>query len=341
MSGGGGGDGRQGDESHGDDPYQHESRAGDREGGSGAAGAPRSSNAPGGHGEWGDEVNALVDAIRGLAREDASEIARFSQDPVHFLPAATRARITDEILKAQRQTHASGTHAWAAPEDLDGAGAAAAPTHAAPTHASVPGRGLAPRGRRPAGWFGPRASLFLAAAVAAAALVALWMRPAARVGDAPLPGYAVAASGGVAELRGARAEGTKDGTKAGADDGADEAADRATTARSARLRPESELRVTLRPQRAVAGPVAVRAFFLQGGDVEELRPAIEVAPSGAAELRLRGADLVGRHRGAGILRVVVGRVAAVGALGATAAVGAGSDGSSLRWLTVPVALESP
>ena len=140
----------------------------------------------------------------------------------------------------------------------------------------------------------------LGVAAAAAAVFMIGMRPSGEGG--PLPAYAVSASGGVAELRGGKPEATEAGGT--------------TTTPTERLRAESELRVICRPDSAIAGPVAVRAFFVQGADVDEVTPAVQLAATGAAELRVRGADLVGRHRGHGNLRVVVGRPGAVRAVDA-------------------------
>jgi hypothetical protein len=177
----------------------------------------------------------------------------------------------------------------------------------------------------------------LAVVLAAAAAFVMWMRPANQTGsqegspDGSLPAYFVSASGGVAELRG--------GTSESAD------AEGATTASVQRLRTESELRVICRPDNAITGPLAVRAFFVQGDHVDEVAPLIQLAPTGAAELRLRGSDLLPRHRGRGTLRVVVGRPADIRAVVPQMAATGSADTSGpaarqdgRRWLAVPLDL---
>jgi hypothetical protein len=91
--------------------------------------------------------------------------------------------------------------------------------------------------------------------------------------------------------------------------------------------------------------LAVRAFFVQGDSVDEVTPVVQLAPTGAAELRLRGSDLLPGHRGRGALRVVVGRPADIRAVVPQAAATAATDTSvsaarhdGRRWLTVPLDL---
>jgi hypothetical protein len=246
----------------------------------------------GARGDDGEDVNRFLNAIRTVAREEDAEIASFPTELAPVLSAVTRTRIADQII------------------------------------ANLSSTGDALELRRQARQRSRRTFVLSAGglAVAAAAGLMMWMRPSGDGPGAGLPLYAVSASGGVAELRGAKP------------DALDAAG---TTTATQRLRPESELRVTCRPDTAIEGPVAVRAFFVQGGnDVTEVRPLVVLAASGAAELRLRGVDLLGQHRGHGDLRVVVGRPDAVRTLDLRAAI-APSGATTLRWLTVPLDLQSP
>lgn len=155
--------------------------------------------------------------------------------------------------------------------------------------------------------------------IAAAALVVLL--PKLLIEETkPLPLYALETSGGVQELRGGETEVPGAHSKPLA------------------LRPESELRVTVRPAVAVEGPVEVRAFLLVGDTFEEVKPRVERAPSGAALLRGQTAELFGGRKGRYELRVVVARPEL--ARGARVLAGARRPGGP-GWQTfvVPVALE--
>jgi hypothetical protein len=116
----------------------------------------------------------------------------------------------------------------------------------------------------------------------------------------------------------------------------DDAAD-GRTARAQRLSAQSELQIACRPETAVAGPVAVRAFFVHSGAFDEVRPDVEVAATGAVALRIRGSALLAHHRGPGELRVVVGRPAAVSAVTTPLQV---TNGEGYRWLSVPIDVEN-
>jgi hypothetical protein len=152
--------------------------------------------------------------------------------------------------------------------------------------------------------------------------MALWLRPLPP--DPALPPYAITASGGVREQRGTAAPTGRD----------------ATAAALQRVRPESELVVTLRPESAVEGSVAARAFLVQGAEVTDVPAPTRVAPSGAVELRLRGADLVGQRRGPAVLNVLVGRPRAVAAA-TPRALESVTSSPGVRVLTVPVDLDGP
>jgi hypothetical protein len=285
-------------------------------------------------GEDGEDVNSLLNAIRTVAREDDAAIARLPSELSPALTDSTRAHIAAQILRAQaqeRQEQQQQRPPHQKPEQSDPGRPdrreqpAPSPFRPQPT-ASFPGDTL--EWRRQARSRSRRAFALSAGGlvVAAAAGLLLWMRPSGTDPDAPaLPGYAVSATGGVADVRGA-------GSKTAPADG--------TTAARQRLRPESQLRVVCRPDTSVVGPVAVRAFFIQGGQITEVKPQIATAPTGAIELRVRGADL-GGNRGQGDLRVVLGRPDAVLAFDPHADGTKKIDGPALRRLTVPLDLESP
>ncbi|HEY8924432.1 MAG TPA: hypothetical protein VIU64_08630, partial [Polyangia bacterium] len=139
----------------------------------------------------------------------------------------------------------------------------------------------------------------------------------------------VSASGGVAELRGGPLDATDPADTAGSQQ-----------APLQRLRADSELRVVCRPDNPITGAVAVRAFFVRGEDAEEVSPVVRLAPTGAADLRLRGASLLSRHKGPGALVIVLGRSADIAALSPrqVAAGGPAATSDRLRRLTVPLDL---
>ena len=256
----------------------------------------------------------LLNAIRNASREDDDETASLAADPSCSLSDATRERIVGSILRAQAE----------AKERLADAGSVASVAASGDDALSVQRRLRVPT-RRNLGF----AAGGLAVALAAAAAFSVWMRPADQA--AMLPAYFVSASGGVSELRAGRPEpGTEDGT---------------TIAPPERLRSESELRVVCRPDTAIVGPLAVRAFFVQGDAVDEVIPVVQLAPTGAVELRLSGHDLLSRHRGQGRLRVVVGRPRAIREVAPPMAAsesderyGSTSARGDRRWLTVPLDL---
>lgn len=252
-----------------------------------------------------DDMQALLNAIRTAAREDDVAIAGFSGEAA-ALSAEERARISARILALQAEARPASTATDAR------AGAAA---RSVDQLAARRGRSR----RTTSVWAGAGVAL------AAAAALVLWLRPhpGANVdGEGGLPTYAITATGGVADLRGPAPTVVGEGR----------------TAPAQRLRPQSELEIACRPESAVAGPVATRAFLVHGGAVEEVRPDVQVAPTGAVSLRIRGSELVALHTGQAELRVVIGRPAVVSVIAAPVAVAA-SDGEGARWLTVPLRLE--
>jgi hypothetical protein len=248
-------------------------------------------------------MDTLLKAIRTVAREDDAAIATFSGE-TPALSREARATIAERILAQQAQSRggSTATDARVGPDS--------------PAVASLAARRGRRRGR--AGWW---AGAGVALAAAAWALVVSTRPPSSTVGaEGALPPYSIVASGGVAE------------TRAPAGDAADR-----RTAPAQHLRAQSELQIALRPESTVAGPVAVRAFFVHGATFEEVRPDVEVAGTGAVALRIRGAALLDHHSGPGELRVVVGHAAAVNAVSRPLE---STDGAGTRWLSVPIQLEN-
>ena len=161
----------------------------------------------------------------------------------------------------------------------------------------------------------------VAGSVAAAAAFAFWIRSDA--GSLALPTYAISAEGGESDVRGAPEAARND----------------AAVAPLQRLRRRSELVVSLRPETSVTGPVAARAFVVWGDAIVEAPALFRAAPSGAVQLVLKGADLVGKRRGPGRLRVVVGRPRALESFDPQRML---ADDAGLGWrtLTVPVLFEA-
>jgi len=270
-----------------------------------------------------DDMNALLNSLRAVAREDDAETARFPVELTPSLSEATREQITAQILKAQARDRQIRTGTPSRSSPAMGAATAAGPDDGDPVDdALAERRRLRAQSRRSIVMGGGGLAL------AAAAALMLWMRPTAE--PEALPAYSVTASGGVAEVRGGAADSTlPDGQ----------------TTPTERLRAASELRVTCRPDVALEGPVAARAFFVQGTTIEEVKPRIQVAATGAVELRLPGSELTGRYQGQGALRVVIGRPDTLrtidprtAAFDAAAGAPVAANGSDRRWLTVPLDL---
>ncbi|MEP6655326.1 MAG: hypothetical protein ABJA82_18315 [Myxococcales bacterium] len=280
-------------------------------------------------------MTKLLNAVRLVAREEDELADACPDDQVPVVSPAVRADITRELWGAISRTR-GGAAAGPALDDgdpWDRVGARRAEEARRQT-------------RRRMAW-----SMATVGVAAAAALV-MWIRqspaPVTDDGATGLPDYAIAASGGVAETRGP-APAT----------GMDEAATATTTTAPVRLSPSSELRVTCRPDTAVPGPLAVRAFLVRDGAAREVFPQIQVATSGAVDLRLPGAQLHGgpatvtaageAGRPTGELLVVVGRPQAVHDVGpgdvlkgASGRFRPGAAGDAVqrdqRWLAVPLAV---
>jgi hypothetical protein len=159
-------------------------------------------------------------------------------------------------------------------------------------------------------------------ALAAAVVVAL--RSFSGVGPGPLPGYEIIATGGIRETRGAETASSQAG---------------AMVAAPQRLRPRSRLLVIARPRIAVEGPVATRVFVVQGNKAAEVWPQVQIAASGAVEVRAPVAEVFGGRMGHWELVVLIGRSEALRRTDADAAVASPSDP---RWrrLIVPLDFEA-
>jgi hypothetical protein len=238
-----------------------------------------------------ETMKSLLAGVQSVAREDERAIEAF---PAHEIPTVSdelRERIVQRILSAQQ---------------------GATPISSA---AEAPAKRTALSSRR-------RLLIGTTGLVAAAAVVAIWLRSASE--RPPLPGYTVSAEGGVTDVRG--------------DDSGPRVGD-PTTTRVHRMRPFSELVVTVRPDTDASGAIVARSFVTQAADVSEVHPAFRSSPSGTIQLSVRGADLAGRRLGPAVLRVVVGRRAAIERLEPSRLLGAPS-GPDWRVLTVPLLIEA-
>ena len=250
------------------------------------------------------DVNNLMNALAAVARQDEAELSLMPDALVPSLSDSQRDQLVGRILRAQAQQQQDRQQDLQAVARADG----------------DPEEGDALARRRAAR--GPRRRAFVVAGggsvlLAAAAMMTLWLRSSG--GLPALPGYALSVSGGVAELRGAPS---------------DTARGEGVVAAGQRVRADTELRIVCRPDTAIVGPIAVRVFFVQGEILDELHPVVRVAVTGAAEVRVRGAELLARHRGRGSLRILVGRPDAVRDHGTT-------ETEQRRALTVPLALDAP
>ncbi|HVR64952.1 MAG TPA: hypothetical protein VMU50_23810 [Polyangia bacterium] len=169
---------------------------------------------------------------------------------------------------------------------------------------------------------GCRAAALAPLALAAAVMLVVRSFSGERLG--PVPEYEISASGGIKELR-------------GGDTPSSEAA--GTLAEPQRLAPQSQLVAIGRPKIAVEGPMAVRAFVVQGAKVEEVWPQLQIAASGAVEVRAPVAAVFGDRTGHWELVVLVGRAAALRRAEPAAALAGPSDGTWRR-LVVPLDFEA-
>lgn len=267
-----------------------------------------------GEGDWsndGDlprleaEMSPLLDAMGAFAREEEAEIGTYAANTSHALSEGAREGAVRKILALQARERAERTAASA--QDLPPAGAPIVLVR------DVPPKSPWTRTRRPLLALG---SVFVAAALA----LALWMHPAPQ--DPSLPPYSIAARGGIKDSRGV--------------DAPDDGREVQVSTPEQRLDADSLLVVAARPETAVTGTVAARAFLVQGEDITEIAANAQVAPTGAIELHFRGAELIGARHGTASLRVIVGRPAALQALPARA----DSPTTDGRWrvLTVPLDL---
>lgn len=250
------------------------------------------------------EMSPLLDTVGAFAREEEAEIGTYAANTSHALSDVARESAVQKILALQARERSER----AAPSDSD----VGRPTAPIALVRDLPRR-----------WRLKTALLAAAGACAAVAVaLVLWLHPAP--GELSLPAYSIAARGGIKQARGVATDGPEDGQ---------------TVAAEQQLEPDSLLVVTARPETAVDGTVAARAFVVQGDQATEVAPNAQVAPTGAIELRFRGAELIGARHGAASLRLIVGRPEALQALpaGPTLPAAAVTDA---RWrvLTVPLLL---
>jgi hypothetical protein len=263
-----------------------------------------------------ENMSDLLRALGDLAREEDREIEALPAQRVPALSAAARARVLARILDGQAVARSAGV--------------GRDPSVTREVRSDELGMRRTTRSKRWGAFVFGTSGL----AVAAAAVLVVSMRTRSEP-TTPLPTYAASASGGVALVRGG--SGSGDGIAAGIDD---------TTTALQRIRRDSELRIVCRPDRAISEPISVRAFVVQGASADEVHPAIQIAPTGAAELRLAGGDLVAQRHGHATLRVAIGRAPAVEAIAPRDAIsgsaGIGPENAiAARWLTVPLDIEAP
>ena len=250
------------------------------------------------------EMSPLLETVGAYAREEEAEIGTYAANTSHALSDVAREGAVQKILALQARERADGIAA--APGDLPRSGPPVALVRAV---------------RRP---WRLKSGLLAAAGglVAVAVALTLWMHPSP--GELSLPAYSVAARGGIKQARGVDGDGPDDGR---------------TMAPEQQVEADSVLVVAARPETAVTGTVAARAFVVQGDDASEIPSNAQVAPTGAIELRFRGAELIGGRHGAASLRVVVGRPEALRQFPARPILPAATVADG-RWrvLTVPLGL---
>ena len=280
------------------------------------------------------EMSPLLASVGAFAREEEAEIGTYAANTSHALSDVARESAVQKILALQsreRAERATPVDAKAAPAVANSAGVDA-PAVAEDAHAGAPvstkgahaGAPVAPeRGVPRRSRLKNRLLAIAGGSVAVALVLTLWFN--ATPGELPLPAYSIAARGGIKQARGLTT---------------DSADDAGSVAQQQRLEPESLLIVAARPETAVTGTVAARAFVIQGNDANEVAANAQVAPTGAIELRFRGADLIGDRHGAASLRVLVGRPEALRTLPARAPLSPPAP-EDARWRVLTVPLDLP
>ncbi|WP_437274585.1 hypothetical protein WME90_25385 [Sorangium sp. So ce375] len=233
------------------------------------------------------------------------------------LDGEARSRITDRILaglpasagERGAETAGAGTAGAAAAAGAEMAGAAAAGAETAGPPASgqrttaTRGGQVIPLPRKP----GRARWLIAAAAVAAAAAALLVVRLSAERGNGtprgllddpgalamlPVPAYAMTLAGGEVSERSAGSH--------------------ADTPATARLGPGSRLEIALRPSTRVDGPIAVRAFLIQGEAARPWDVQADVSDQGAARIEGDTETLFrGVPEGEWEIAIAIGRPAAL------------------------------
>jgi hypothetical protein len=242
------------------------------------------------------EMNALLDALGKLAREEQASGLTLSPSMIPALSATDKDRIANRIIEVQL-----GERRY------PGALAAVGSTF----------RLVAKKPRpSPAIW-----KLAFGGVAAAAAVLVLVMNGPSQDHYSALPDYGVTATGGVKTLRGGPSNGQDEET---------------AVAAVQVLGADTELKVYCRPQTAVGGALAVRAFFVHDGKSSEIRPGVRIASTGAIELSARANDVFEGVPAHGNVRVVVGRPETVRAMNPNLALEGTPPAKDVRWLTVPV-----
>lgn len=147
----------------------------------------------------------------------------------------------------------------------------------------------------------------------AAAAVTLLLVQSRGVHAPPLPGYSMALSGDLKEFRGPNrnpAQGSDSIPRADA---------------------RSEIVLVCRPDVAVQGPIASRAFLIQGQSVREISTRTQTSATGSLEIRFNPVKDAAAEPGQWSLRVAVGRPDRVHDLASSAAFGAVDD-KEVTWL---------
>lgn len=147
----------------------------------------------------------------------------------------------------------------------------------------------------------------------AAAAVTLLLTSSRGVHAPPLPGYSMAVSGDLKEFRGPNRAPSQ---------GADSIP---------RADARSEIVLVCRPDVAVQGPIASRAFLVEGQSVREISTRTQTSPTGSLEIRFNPVKDAAAEPGQWSLRVAVGRPDRVQAL-ATSTAFAPVDDKEVIWL---------
>lgn len=244
------------------------------------------------------EEDRLLSELADLAREEEAERSRLDER-WDRLAAGTLTAAEEAELRALAESSPEARDAWEAFQPLGPGFQARVADRIA---AELPG----PRKARVLPFPTARIGGWLTAAAAAAAILAVLLRPAA-----PLPGYEISVTGGASAVRGEQIE-------------------------EPDLAPGDALQVRLRPETASRGRLEARLFLLRDGELRHLDAQSEIDRGGAVKMSaVLDPDL---RPGTWTLWAVVGRPGDLPDPAELQSLAAGDEVRRRDWLAIPKGL---